>query len=49
MRKADRIIAVGSLRDHASSWEKVGQSAGWKCDSDSDLRTVCPRFQANCW
>ena len=49
LRIADRNSAVGSLRDHASSCEKVGQSAGGKCDSDSERSTVWPRFQANCW
>ena len=49
LRPAERNSGDGSLRAHASSWANVGQSAGRKCDSDSDRRTVCPRFQANCW
>ena len=37
------------MRDQASICEKVGQSAGRKCDSASDRRTVWPRFHANRW
>ena len=49
LRPADRKSGAGSKRAYASSCENVGQSAGRKCDSDSERRTVWPRFQANCW
>ncbi len=48
-RRAERSSGAGLRRDHASSSANVGQSAGRKCDSDSERRTVWPRLNANCW
>jgi hypothetical protein len=49
LRRAERSRKAGLRRAHASSSAKVGQSAGRKCDSDSERSTVWPRLNANCW
>jgi hypothetical protein len=47
-RRVERSSGFTLRRDHASSCANVGQSAGRKCDSDSERSTVCPRLKANC-
>src|SRR5712691_3177032 len=49
LRVAERTSGAMVRRDQASSSAKVGQSAGRKCDSDSERRSVWRRFRARSW